>query len=115
MQDQIYQSQRKQAPFEFNEEVVKVFPDMISRSVPGYAALLLTIEQIAKRFGQDNSNAYDLGCSLGAATYRIQEGFSSKQNAKVIGVDNSGAMICQISSRTCQAKAQNDCDSHRNR
>ena len=36
--------------FEFDEQVVSVFPDMIARSVPGYASILSMIEQLAARF-----------------------------------------------------------------
>ena len=39
--DEIYRAHNDPAaPFEFSEQVVKVFPDMIERSVPGYRLLL---------------------------------------------------------------------------
>ena len=38
--------------FEFDRQVVDVFPDMIARSVPGYASVLSMIEQLTVRFAQ---------------------------------------------------------------
>lgn len=94
--DNIYAEARAARTFQFDREVVGVFPDMIARSVPGYSAMLLTIEQIAARFCQPATNAYDLGCSLGAATFRIQAGMPS--GTQIIAVDNSAAMVEQFRS-----------------
>ncbi|MFI3277216.1 MAG: carboxy-S-adenosyl-L-methionine synthase CmoA, partial [Vibrio sp.] len=54
--------------FTFDEHVVEVFPDMIQRSVPGYSNIISAIGMLAERFVKPNTNVYDLGCSLGAAT-----------------------------------------------
>ena len=54
--------------FRFDEQVVKVFPDMITRSVPGYELVVPMIGMLARRYAQPGSRIYDLGCSLGAAT-----------------------------------------------
>ena len=34
--------------FEFNEAVASVFPDMLKRSIPGYAASIVTIGSLAR-------------------------------------------------------------------
>lgn len=52
--------------FQFDESVVAVFPDMIQRSVPGYQTILTGIGELTKVHALENSNLYDLGCSLGA-------------------------------------------------
>ncbi|WP_251359790.1 carboxy-S-adenosyl-L-methionine synthase CmoA [Kangiella sp. TOML190] len=78
--------------FEFNQQVVEVFPDMIERSVPGYKSIIEGIGQIAKQYVQENSQIYDLGCSLGAASFSIRQGVSV-ENSKIIAVDNSKAMV----------------------
>lgn len=78
--------------FKFDQSVVDVFPDMISRSVPGYEAIVKMIGEIAGRYAQDNSHCYDLGCSLGASTLSMHGAFKTKQ-VKIIAVDNSPAMI----------------------
>ena len=78
--------------FAFDAQVVEVFPDMISRSVPGYKTIIDTIGRLSQRFVTDNSNAYDLGCSLGASTLAMRQGITAK-NCQLIGVDNSPAMV----------------------
>ena len=82
--------------FNFDQQVVDVFPDMIKRSVPGYATIINMIGNLAGIYAKSNSNCYDLGCSLGAATLAMRHGIRSS-NCKIIGVDNSQAMIdrCQ--------------------
>ena len=62
--DTIYRQETDDAPFRFNDEVAAVFPDMLRRSIPGYAASLEAIGSLAARFVQDDSRCYDLGCSL---------------------------------------------------
>ena len=74
MKDKIFRSKNKEIKsFEFNEEVVDVFPDMIERSVPGYKLLQSMIIVMAQKYVQNNSNVYDLGCSLGETSFAIQE------------------------------------------
>lgn len=77
--------------FEFDRQVVEVFPDMIARSVPGYASVLSMIEQLTVRFAQPGTELYDLGCSLGAATRLIRR--RAPMNCQLHAVDNSPAMI----------------------
>lgn len=96
--DLIFSSPHKQVKdFTFDAQVVEVFPDMISRSVPGYNTIIDTIGRLSQRYVQDNSNVYDLGCSLGAATLAMKRAITAK-NCKIIGIDNSPAMVerCQM-------------------
>lgn len=93
MRDNIYATpQDKVEDFTFDRSVVEVFPDMIQRSVPGYTTIVSSIGKLAKQFQQSNSNIYDLGCSLGAATISMRK-FVDADNCKIIGVDNSEAMV----------------------
>lgn len=78
--------------FEFNEEVTRVFQDMITRSVPGYELLLQMIALYASAFVRDQSNIYDLGCSLGEVS-RLIAGQTRKLDCAIIAVDNSPSMI----------------------
>jgi tRNA (cmo5U34)-methyltransferase len=56
------------ADFSFDDRVVRVFPDMINRSVPGYGLIVPLTALLAGRYAQAGSVLYDLGCSLGAVT-----------------------------------------------
>ena len=83
--------------FQFDQQVAEVFPDMIKRSVPGYSNIITAIGMLTQRFAQPNSNFYDLGCSLGAATLEMRRNIN-QDNCQIIAVDNSQAMIerCQL-------------------
>jgi tRNA (cmo5U34)-methyltransferase len=78
--------------FTFDEAVVRVFPDMIRRSVPGYSTIIAMTGLLAGRYAQDNSHCYDLGCSLGASTLAMRQQLEGKQ-CRIIAVDNSEAML----------------------
>jgi len=82
------------ADFVFDERVVRVFPDMINRSVPGYSLVLQMIGLIAGRFVQRDSCVYDLGCSLGAATLTMRQAVKAP-GVRFVAVDNSPDMIAQ--------------------
>lgn len=79
-------------PFRFDESVARVFPDMLRRSIPGYAASLEAIGSLAARFVRDDSRCYDLGCSLGGAALAMRQGIRAS-GCRIIAVDNAPAMI----------------------
>lgn len=89
----------------FDERVAEVFPDMIQRSVPGYATIISMIGMLAERFVQPNSQVYDLGCSLGAATLAMRRNIQAA-GCKIIAVDNSSAMVerCRLHIDAFRAK-----------
>ena len=75
----------------FDERVADVFPDMIQRSVPGYASIISMIGMLAERFVRPGSRVYDLGCALGAATVAMRRTIKA-EDCRIIAVDNSAAM-----------------------
>jgi tRNA (cmo5U34)-methyltransferase len=77
--------------FRFDQSVADVFQDMIERSVPGYGLVLQLIGVLAEKYGQPGTQAYDLGCSLGASTLQLRRHLPD--DCHVIGVDNSEAMV----------------------
>ncbi|TKB50571.1 carboxy-S-adenosyl-L-methionine synthase CmoA [Ferrimonas sediminicola] len=91
--DKIFAKPQQNIPdFSFNEQVVSVFPDMISRSVPGYATIVNGIGNLCARVAQPGSRIYDLGCSLGAATLSMRRHLDDR-GCTLVAVDNSQAMI----------------------
>ena len=92
--DEIYQQPSEEKPFRFNDEVARVFPDMLRRSIPGYAATIEAIGSLAARYVQGGTNCYDLGCSLGAATIAMRQGIN-ESGCKIVAVDTSAAMIAR--------------------
>lgn len=80
--------------FEFNEGVAAVFPDMLKRSIPGYAASILTIGSLARRYVRPETRCYDLGCSLGAATLAMRHNIN-EPGCRIQAIDSSMAMIAR--------------------
>ncbi|MEH6606200.1 MAG: carboxy-S-adenosyl-L-methionine synthase CmoA [Pseudomonadales bacterium] len=90
--DDIYVGRRATiASFKFDENVAAVFADMIGRSVPGYGLTLDMIGIIASHYVKPGNRAYDLGCSLGAATLAMRHNVSD--DCQIIAIDNSAAMV----------------------
>lgn len=95
--DKLFAQPRAQiGDFAFDDEVVRVFPDMIKRSVPGYPTIVETIGLIAGQYARPDSLIYDLGCSLGAATQSMRRHVRAS-GCRIMAVDNSAPMInrCQ--------------------
>jgi len=94
-QDRIYAKPLGNLPaFAFDEDVARVFPDMIKRSVPGYTTIIAMTGMLASRYSRPGSNCYDLGCSLGASTLAMRQAIRT-EGCRLVGVDNSQAMLEQ--------------------
>ena len=116
----------KRAKFCFDERVASVFDDMLERSIPYYKDnLALCVDFItryitqnplqrtskkssqnlsrAKNISQTNARIYDIGCSTGNMLLELANALKeSKTKAKLVGIDNSSAMI---ENATLKAKA----------
>lgn len=94
--DRIFDSELLQASdFVFDDRVVRVFPDMIKRSVPGYGLVVPMTGLLARQYAQDNSILYDLGCSLGAVSFAMRNAVRA-QGIRIRAVDNSVDMIRRL-------------------
>lgn len=99
MNDKVFTKPIKKQ-FEFDEEVAEVFDDMLQRSVPFYKeAMEITKFFVLKNLYKDGL-VYDLGCSTASLLLHVERelGF----DAKLIGLDNSEAMLTRAK-RKCQA------------
>ncbi len=100
--DQLYaEPLAERGLFRFNETVASVFPDMISRSVPGYTTVIAMTGVMAARHARANTTIYDLGCSLGASLLSVAKE-PACQHCKLIGIDNSEAMLSAARSHLAQ-------------
>lgn len=86
--------------FQFDERVVRVFPDMIKRSVPGYGSILSMIGELAERYVTPGSTVYDLGCSLGACTLTV--GHRVPTDCLIRAIDSSESMVSELQARLGQ-------------
>ncbi|MCF1184341.1 carboxy-S-adenosyl-L-methionine synthase CmoA [Marichromatium gracile] len=88
------------APFEFNADVARVFPDMVRRSVPGYADLVALCGLVARRVARPGTHCYDLGCSLGAVSLAMLA--RTPSGVGVVAVDNAQAMVDGLARRLAE-------------
>ncbi len=112
--DSIYaRSLDRLVDFNFDEKVARVFPDMINRSVPGYASIVSMTGILAAEFHQPGSYCYDLGCSLGASSLSMAKAIKN-DNFYIKAIDNSADMLSQagryINLESCQNRIELICD-----
>lgn len=85
------------APFQFNQQVASVFSDMAERSIPGYRQLLDLLSSLVPSLLEPGKAhiCYDLGCSLGAASYQIAYALNTQSypSTTIYALDQSPAMI----------------------
>jgi tRNA (cmo5U34)-methyltransferase len=106
--DEIYASDDADSrPFEFNENVAKVFPDMLRRSIPGYDASIEAIGWLASRYVRKNTRCYDLGCSLGAAAEAIRDNVA-ETGVQIVAVDSAPAMVERCRQRLAARGREDD-------
>ena len=98
LKDDLFKKRFSQEDFVFDDQVAQVFDDMIARSIPGYATIISTIGQFAKKYYKSNSQIYDLGCSLGGVTFEICKQLE-ESDFNLIAIDNSEAMIERLLQR----------------
>ena len=92
--DTLYDTPQAVVDFRFDERTAAVFPDMIHRSVPGYATLLQLFAVIGAGFVREGGHVYDLGCALGGASIALQRHIPP--TATIDAVDNAEAMTRRL-------------------
>jgi tRNA (cmo5U34)-methyltransferase len=108
--DEIYKDSRSNiSDFVFDENVAEIFPNMISRSVPGYEFIIKMTGEMSKKFLKDGTNCYDLGCSLGASSLSVLKNNSNK-NFQMIAIDNSPSMLEKASRSLSVAEGHGSSD-----
>ncbi len=91
--DSLYQKPRSPVPpFEFNEQVTRVFDDMLHRSIPFYAEIIARQAQLIQRFYQPGTRIYDLGCSNGNLGLRLSREMGARP-FQMVAVDNAAPML----------------------
>nr|WP_321396837.1 carboxy-S-adenosyl-L-methionine synthase CmoA [uncultured Desulfobacter sp.] len=85
-------------PFRFNEQVARVFDDMLVRSVPLYGEVLKQQARLARQFYQQGTRIFDLGCSHGNLGLLLLDCFGDS-DFKMNAVDSSEPMIQRFKKR----------------
>ncbi len=99
--DRLFTEHRLPGDFVFDEKVASVFEDMINRSIPGYSTIIAMIGVLAERYYQEGTDIYDLGCSLGGASFSVLEHLKGGSCA-IRAIDNSAAMIERLEQKKLQ-------------
>lgn len=76
--------------WKFDENVTKVFDNMLERSIPGYQDMRSLTTSLAVKYSIPGTAIVDLGCSRGGSLIPIVEAIS--RDHKFIGVEISEAM-----------------------
>ena len=95
--DDLFLRQSWPKPFEFDEAVVQVFDDMVSRSVPLYREVMISATQWTLDYVQPDTAIVDVGCSTG--TFLELVGRLLDHPATLVGLDNSAPMIKQAQTK----------------
>lgn len=91
--DELFNQGTWTKPFVFNEDVAKVFDNMISRSVPLYREVIACAAHWTRDYYQPGTKIVDIGCSTG--TFLELLGRFLKQPAILVGIDSSQPMLTQ--------------------
>jgi tRNA (cmo5U34)-methyltransferase len=94
VRDEVFKEPKQQQPdFKFDQNVVTVFDDMVTRSVPYYLEIQRMIGELAAEYAQPNSVIYDLGCSTG--TTLVNMNATVQPEIKFVGIDDSPNMLAK--------------------
>ena len=96
--DRVFATERLPTAFAFDDQVASVFEDMINRSVPGYSTIISMIGVLAERYCGAGSTIYDLGASLGGASFAVAQQLHH-DDYRIIAIDNSEAMTSRLSAK----------------
>ena len=95
------------ANWKFNGEVVDLFDDHISRSVPLYKEGHDLICDMSDFFIKPGSLCYEVGCSTGTLTLKLAIHNQKKPEARFIGIDIEKDMIKKASGKATKIKGLN--------
>jgi tRNA (cmo5U34)-methyltransferase len=77
--------------WEFDQDVTRVFDDMLRRSIPQYEAMRSVVFEVGRRFVSPGTDVVDLGCSRGEALAPFVAEFGD--GCRYVGVDVSAPML----------------------
>jgi tRNA (cmo5U34)-methyltransferase len=81
----------------FNDDVARVFDDMLARSIPQYDVMRRTVFDVGCRYVQKETAIVDLGCSRGEALAPFIDRFGALN--RFVGVEVSGPMLTACRNR----------------
>lgn len=92
MKDTIFKSEKRPEKFIFDEQIARVFDNMLTRSVPFYGEVQKMISCLTADYYKPSTTIYDLGCSTGTTLINICNKMDIS-DIKIVGVDSSKPVI----------------------
>ncbi|MDA1097106.1 MAG: methyltransferase domain-containing protein [Chloroflexi bacterium] len=77
--------------WQFDDEVTRVFDNMLERSIPQYGVMRRAVHDVACRYIQPGTDVVDLGCSRGEAISTLVDRFGDQN--RFVGVEVSDPML----------------------
>jgi tRNA (cmo5U34)-methyltransferase len=85
------------AEWTFDEEVTRVFDDMLERSIPQYATMRSLVTDLAIRYARPGGHVVDLGCSRGEAIAPLLDRLGARN--RFLGLEISEPMLAAARER----------------
>lgn len=79
--------------WEFDQEVTRVFDDMLERSIPQYEVMRELVTDAATAFARKETAIVDLGCSRGEALSRVIDDLADWDEYEFVGAEISEPMV----------------------
>lgn len=108
MKDDIFNNVDTIGDFKFGQDVVSVFDNMVTRSVPYYDEIQRMMSEVARDFVKPGSTVYDLGCSTGTTLINFDRALPP--NVDFVGIDNSDDMLKQCRDNFIKSGSSRHCD-----
>ena len=107
--DEVFKKPIEQSTdFKFDKQVVTVFDDMVTRSVPFYLEIQRMIAELADAHAIKGTSIYDLGCSTGTSMISMNEKVS--KDIRFVGIDDSPQMLDQCRNNLLKAGFEREFD-----
>ena len=88
---------RPEGRWAFDEEVTRVFDDMLARSIPELATMRSLVFEVGQRFVRPDTSVVDLGCSRGDSVAPLIAAFGT--TVHFVGVEVSPPMLSAARAR----------------
>ena len=106
MRDQLFLSDQYPRRFSFNEDVARVFDDMVRRSIPMYEDVLNCAAEWTYKYYREGSTVYDLGCSTGSTLLALSSSLPDHPSVRLVGLDQSAAMVAKAKEKIATVNKQ---------
>lgn len=92
MRDELFQTKQHAEDFTFDDNVAKVFDDMLDRSIPLYREIQRMVVELGTVFIEPGGTVYDIGCSTGNTLLGFAQQIPPEHPVSLVGIEPAPAM-----------------------